>query len=87
MKTIYFAGGCFWGVEKYFSLAKGVDKTEAGYANGSKENPSYIDLKSGLDDASETVKKVENSTFGSFIFHFACQGILTNRKSAFHFIP
>ena len=56
MKTIYFAGGCFWGVEKYFSLVKGVIKTEVGYANGTKENPSYIDLKSGLDDASETVK-------------------------------
>ena len=56
MDTIYFAGGCFWGVEKYFSLAKGVISTEVGYANGSKDNPSYSDLKNGLDDASETVK-------------------------------
>ena len=56
MKTIYFAGGCFWGVEKYFSLAKGVLSTTVGYANGTKDNPSYLDLKSGLDDASETVK-------------------------------
>ena len=56
MKIIYFAGGCFWGVEKYFSLAKGVISTQVGYANGTKDNPSYLDLKSGLDDASETVK-------------------------------
>lgn len=56
MKIIYLAGGCFWGVEKYFSLVKGVISTIVGYANGSKENPSYHDLKSGLDDASETVK-------------------------------
>ena len=56
MKTIYFAGGCFWGVERYFSLAKGVLSTKVGYANGTKDNPSYLDLKSGLDDASETVK-------------------------------
>ena len=56
MKTIYFAGGCFWGVEKYFSLANGVLSTQVGYANGTKDNPSYLDLKSGLDDASETVK-------------------------------
>lgn len=56
MKTIYFAGGCFWGVEKYFSMAKGVINTEVGYANGTKDNPSYFDLKHGLDDASETVK-------------------------------
>lgn len=27
-----------------------------GYANGTKDNPSYQDLKHGLDDASETVK-------------------------------
>ena len=56
MKTIYLAGGCFWGVEKYFSLAKGIVSTEVGYANGTKDNPSYQDLKSHLDDASETVK-------------------------------
>ena len=56
MKTIYLAGGCFWGVERYFSLAKGIVSTEVGYANGTKDNPKYEDLKKGLDDASETVK-------------------------------
>ena len=56
MKTIYLAGGCFWGVEHYFSLVKGVITTEVGYANGTKDNPSYEDLKHGLDDASETVR-------------------------------
>ena len=56
MITIYLAGGCFWGVEKYLSLAKGVISTTVGYANGTKENPSYLDLKTGQDDASETVK-------------------------------
>lgn len=56
MKTIYLAGGCFWGVEKYFSLVKGVISTTVGYANGTLNNPKYEDLKAGLDDASETVK-------------------------------
>ena len=56
MKTINFAGGCFWVVEKYFSMAKGVISTEVGYANGTKDHPSYLDLKHCLDDASETVK-------------------------------
>lgn len=56
MKTIYLAGGCFWGLEKYFSLAKGIIKTEVGYANGTINHPSYEDLKHGLDDAAETVK-------------------------------
>ncbi len=56
MKTIYLAGGCFWGVEHFFSLAKGITDTEVGYANGTLDNPKYEDLKHGLDDASETVK-------------------------------
>ncbi len=56
MKTIYLAGGCFWGVEHYFSLAKGIMETEVGYANGTLDNPKYEDLKHGLDNASETVK-------------------------------
>ena len=58
MQTIYLAGGCFWGVEHYFSLAKGIIKTEVGYANGTLDNPKYEDLKKGLDDASETVKVI-----------------------------
>ena len=58
MKTIYFAGGCFWGVEKYFSLAKGVIETKVGYANGKLDNPTYQDLKQGRDTASETVRIV-----------------------------
>ncbi len=56
MKTIYLAGGCFWGVEKYFSLVKGVISTKVGYANGKLDNPTYEDLKKGRDTASEAVK-------------------------------
>lgn len=56
MKTIYLAGGCFWGMEKYFSMVKGVVSTKVGYANGNHENPKYEDLKRGIDTSSETVK-------------------------------
>ena len=34
MKTIYLAGGCFWGTQKYFDQFEGVIRTEVGYANG-----------------------------------------------------
>lgn len=34
MKSIVFAGGCFWGVEAYFQLIKGVVDTEVGYIAG-----------------------------------------------------
>lgn len=44
MKEIVFAGGCFWGVEAYFSRIPGVIETKVGYANGYKENPSYQEV-------------------------------------------
>ena len=56
MKIIYLAGGCFWGVERYFQLLKGVFDTEVGYANGSKDNPKYEELKSGEASHAETLK-------------------------------
>ena len=38
-KTIYLAGGCFWGVEGYYRrLGQGVISTVAGYANGKTED-------------------------------------------------
>ena len=43
-KNIYFAGGCFWGVQEYFSRINGVIHTSSGYANGHTENPSYQDV-------------------------------------------
>ena len=44
MKTIYLAGGCFWGVEKYLSLIPGVVSTMVGYANGRTANPTYEEV-------------------------------------------
>lgn len=44
MKRIFFGGGCFWGVEKYFSIIKGVKETQVGYANGNIKNPTYKDV-------------------------------------------
>lgn len=43
-KVICFAGGCFWGVEKYVSRIKGVVETSVGYANGTTEFPTYEDV-------------------------------------------
>ena len=55
-KTIYLAGGCFWGVQAYFKQLKGVHSTRVGYANGTTAFPHYEDLKSGKADHAETVK-------------------------------
>ncbi len=44
MKEIVLAGGCFWGVEEYFSRILGVIDTEVCYVNGKIENPTYEDV-------------------------------------------
>lgn len=41
MKTIYLAGGCFWGTEHYMSQFDGVSETSVGYANGNVPDPAY----------------------------------------------
>lgn len=38
---IYLAGGCFWGVEEYFSRVPGVIDAVSGYANGKGYTTQY----------------------------------------------
>lgn len=56
IKTIYLAGGCFWGTERLFSLVPGVTSTTAGYANSTVTDPSYKLVCTGTTNAAETVK-------------------------------
>lgn len=55
MKEIYLAGGCFWGVEEYFSRIPGVEETMPGYANSVEADPSYERVCTGITEAAETV--------------------------------
>lgn len=55
-KTIYLAGGCFWGTEHLFSLVEGVERTTAGYANSIVPDPTYREVCSGATHAAETVR-------------------------------
>ena len=41
---IFFAAGCFWGVEKNFESIDGVVEVISGYSGGNYENPSYEDV-------------------------------------------
>ena len=55
MKTIYLAGGCFWGMQKFFDQFGGVLRTETGYANGPDKAPSYQEV-CGDSGHAETVR-------------------------------
>ena len=56
MAKIYLAGGCFWGLEEYFSRISGVVETSVGYANGQVETTNYQLLKE--TDHAETVEVI-----------------------------
>ena len=55
-QTAYFAGGCFWGLERYFQNVDGVTDTTVGYAQSTVESPTYEQVCAGGTDAAETVK-------------------------------
>ena len=55
MQTIYLAGGCFWGLQKYLDQFDGIEATEVGYANGPTAHPTYEDVCASSGHA-ETVK-------------------------------
>lgn len=56
MAEIYLAGGCFWGLEEYFSRISGVLQTSVGYANGHVETTNYQLIKE--TDHAETVQVI-----------------------------
>ncbi len=58
IKTIYLAGGCFWGVQRFIDGANGVKETVVGYANGNTENPTYEDVRYRGSGHAETCKVV-----------------------------
>lgn len=83
---IYLAGGCFWGLEKALSDAKGVIFTECGYANGHPLLiPDYMLVCSGKFGYREAVKVRYDPSEISLdrlldIFFFLIDPTLENRQ-------
>lgn len=58
MRKIYLAGGCFWGIQGYFTRVAGVLESSVGYANSRIANPSYELVCSGISGAAEALELV-----------------------------
>jgi len=66
LKTAYFAEGCFWGAEYYFSHEKGVVKTTVGYMGGHEKNPTYEEVSNHKTGHFETTEVVYDPRVTSY---------------------
>jgi len=66
LKTAYFAGGCFWGVEDRFSQITGVHDAVSGYQGGDDKDPSYKDVCSGASGHAESVEIIYDPAVVSY---------------------
>ena len=70
-KTIFLAGGCFWGTQHYLKQINGVLETQTGFANGNSathqrsgadgvvvEHPTYEQVYTDRTGYAETVRVV-----------------------------
>jgi peptide methionine sulfoxide reductase msrA/msrB len=57
-ETAYFAAGCFWGVQHWFSRGPGVLEATSGYMQGRTRKPTYGEVCAGDTGHAETVMVV-----------------------------
>lgn len=55
-ERIIVGAGCFWGVEEALRSINGIVQTQAGYAGGWTQHPSYEDVCAGTTGHAEVVE-------------------------------
>ena len=68
-KTVYLAGGCFWGLEELFRAQPGVLDTEVGYTGGENANPDYHNHP-GHAEALAITYDTEQTTYANILDYF-----------------
>ena len=54
--SVVLGGGCFWCLEAFYQLLRGVVEVTPGYAGGTTANPTYEQVCSGIGNHAEVVK-------------------------------
>ncbi|MFT3795456.1 peptide-methionine (S)-S-oxide reductase MsrA [Flavobacterium sp.] len=65
LETITLAGGCYWCVEAIYENLNGVKSAVSGYAGGTKPNPTYEEVSTGLTGYAEVVQITYDKTVTS----------------------
>lgn len=55
-ESIVLGAGCFWCIEAFLQLFKGIESVTPGYAGGESENPTYEQVCYGIGNHAEVVK-------------------------------
>ncbi len=66
LKKATFAGGCFWCMEPPYEKLKGVVSVVSGYTGGTKKNPTYEEVSSGMTKHAEAVEVLYDNTVISY---------------------
>ncbi len=56
MAQAIFGGGCFWCTEAVFAQLRGVTQVESGYAGGTRPNPTYEQVCTGVSGHAEVIR-------------------------------
>jgi len=54
--SIVLGGGCFWCLEAFYQLLRGVAGVAPGYAGGTTKNPTYDQVCSGIGNHTQVVR-------------------------------
>ncbi len=65
-QKVVFAGGCFWCTESEFNHVDGIVSAVSGYADSTKENPTYQEVGSESVKAREAVEVIYDPSKISF---------------------
>lgn len=65
-ETAIFAGGCFWCMESEFQELAGVRDVKAGYAGGTKPDPTYEEVSRGDSGYKEAIEVTYDPSIVSY---------------------